>query len=564
MARKDALRALLDAPAWQTDGTLVPDRLAYDLNLCTATRFGKDAPYSTHPVRSNHSDGCLVCTGIRWIARSGELLLGTGPEDTALDFALRDLYARLLGKSRPTGTDASWWGADDALSLEAHGVVREALARNGDLDACLRQGLAVCGLGYAEGESARFEWEVHKGAWFATALNSCVHIAHARPDDALAHSDPTPWKETPRMEDGKPRTSLSIHLGWGLTSRLGRRGESENVQQLATLINLYYGFSDYGEGNWDQGRELRKHIETRLHEIPDDATHTLDDLILLCRRMHLVRNALKVRAITDLAWGNVPWYQVQLPPGARELVKATGMLSNVIEWGPLPAMEADIPAVRRRLLSSGHSKAVADIYDQFIEMDETGNTARWMGPGVALIMGVRGLICAARDWPPRLVLLTSDMYGLVGERHRFAERLARAQSAAGMAAARRPSIHATAFDASATTWQDMLRQLHNCPVHEPCAASAIRLTASRGADGSGLDYADGWHQPDVIHDIAGWLLSAIASPCEESCEDAVVELVYQGLVAAGGLDRILAANSYSTVYAPQPAPAGKAGTPLRV
>ncbi|MFE6687543.1 hypothetical protein ACFVFQ_13800 [Streptomyces sp. NPDC057743] len=564
MGRKDALRALLDAPAWQADSTLVPHRLAYDLYLCTATRFGKGAPYSAGGLRPDDSDSCLVCTGIRWIARASELLLGASPEDTALDFALRDLYAKLLGTSRPAGTGASWWRADDALSVEAHRVVRVALARNGDLDACLRQGLAVCGLGYAKGENGQFEWEVHRGAWFATVLNSCVHIAHARPDDGPTHGGPTPWKETPRMVDGNPRTSLSIHLGWGLTSRLGRRGESDNVQQLATLINLYYGFSDYGEGHWDQGRELRKHIEARLDEIPDDATHTLDDLILLCRRMYLVREALKIRAITDLAWGNVPWHEVQLPADALELAKATGMLCNVIEWGPLPALEGDILAVRRRLLSSGHSKAVADIYDQFIEVDETGNTARWMGTGAALIMGVRGLICAARDWPPRLVLLTSDMYGLVGERHRFAERLARAQSAADMAAARRPSIHATAFDAPATTWQDMVRQLRHCPVHEPCAAGAARLTARRDAESSGLGYADGWHRPDVIHDIAGWLRSAIASPCGGSCEDAAIELVYEGLVAAGGLDRILAANSYSTVYAPQPAPAEEAGTPLSV
>lgn len=485
------------------------------------------------PEAAAGHDRCLVCTGIGWLAHSASLLLETDHGDHRAS-VMRDVFDRFFGDCRAaTGKEKPWWRGDQELTAFAHQAVREAITNDADAASVIEAGFTDWSQQTETGqEELLFEWEVLRGSWFATVLHCSAYLSAAGPVTAPSpRAEPDPWKRiTPDMHgDRVVYEHLSLYFGWYHMASLGGDAEPDEVRQLAALIDLYACLSDYG----DDGALMSGALRARIAEKADDLAERLPaesgrTLRQLCHRNQPLRHAFQLRSLADAAWTR-RGPESELTAAGIRLTKETAIMCNVIEWGPLPWLGSGIASNRSRLLLSALAKVIADVYDQFIEQSESGNTARHLGADIGLVFAVRALIIADPEWPFRHLLVGTELYELLGERHRLAERLAGGRT--GRDFGLFPSVFATWGEAPQDLWQACLQQLERCPAH--------RATPESAAHFDGED----WTRPEIIVQIRRWLHGIIRTTCRDRCVRAATTAVHCGLVSSGSIDRILAANS---------------------
>lgn len=479
-----------------------------DLGVCEADTF----------AAGDRRDECLVCTGIGWIARSAMLLMRrdeSWPEDgfTGRRWnVLSGLFSRLFRECLPSDADPAWWSADDSVTLVAHAVVRDAMTADADLAAVLLRGFRGCREEHAMSDGELLEREVFKGSWFATVLHAFAHLTRLRPREA-EHGEQTsgwPGKGQVDLSGGLNAAlfrSLTLYYGW-FCNTCSVQAVPEMIRREAALVNLYHCASDYAVGTELESERLRYRAERETAlALPGDPAFR-EGLRKLPERYRIVRDAIDLRAIVDRLWMDTPPAYDE-PEGMR-LAKATAALCNVVEWGPMLWLtDPGEQPVQRMLMMWTLAKQVSDIVDLCIEHHETGNTARYLDGELGNVLAVREQIVNDSGWPYRDTVIFPEMYQLVGERHRHAERFA------DNADQKTPAIH--------DAWEPAVRCLAGCLVHQRQAASAA---------------ARSWTSKAEMREAASLIRRVISARCDHGCADEITYAAHAALDETAAMRRI--------------------------
>jgi hypothetical protein len=476
----------------------------------------------------------MVCIGIGWIARSVELL--TQPVETRPDdeFSgrgwniLNELFARLFDECMPSETDPSWWSADDSVTLTAHAVVRESMALDVDLADVIFRGFRGCREELTVSPGELLEREVFKGSWFAVVLHACAHLTRLRPSGPCPAGPAldAPVKSQVYLSGGLDAAlfrSLSLHYGW-FRNTCSAEAVSEEIRRRAALVNLYYCASDYAVGDQLERHRLKYRLQQVSTSMPGSPALRAG-LRRLADRNRIVRDAMDLRAIVDRLWADMPRPDAPQPDGSQpdgpplvgydepdglRLAKATAALCNVVEWGPMVWLtDPGERQVRRMIMMWALIKQVADICDLSIEHHETGNTARYLDGELDNVLAVREQILDDSDWPYRDLLINTEMYELIGERHRNAERFAD------------DADQETA--AICDAWEPAVRCMAGCPVHQRYAAPAA---------------ARSWTSKMEMRAAAELIRNVISAPCAHECGDVITHAAHSALNRSSAVRRI--------------------------